>query len=229
MCRKLVLLILVLCMASTSYGAVIGNWEGTGMDTGWISAGYGTITTQQSTGATLDSYSMKMVGAANSSGSWAFKIGTSSPPNTNPYGNGVTVLLLSDFTANYKISMDVTRLTTDWTYTGAAGSAWSAFDLQMTAYDGSGVSYGTVDLTPSWGAGKWTGNNSDMMTVTWDYSAYMAGKTAFTGMKMAIGVKSTGFTTGGIYYIDNVRLTPEPATMALFGLGGLALLRKRRA
>jgi hypothetical protein len=35
--------------------------------------------------------------------------------------------------------------------------------------------------------------------------------------------------TGSPTYIDNVWLTPEPATMSLLGLGTLALLRRRRA
>jgi hypothetical protein len=38
-----------------------------------------------------------------------------------------------------------------------------------------------------------------------------------------------GGTTPGKYYIDNVQLIPEPATIALLGLGALALLRRKRS
>jgi len=39
---------------------------------------------------------------------------------------------------------------------------------------------------------------------------------------------STGYQSPVTYYLDNAKLTPEPATIALLGLGGLSLLRIRR-
>ena len=48
-------------------------------------------------------------------------------------------------------------------------------------------------------------------------------------MQIILAFNSGSLQTTGNYYIDNVQLIPEPATMMLLGLGGVVLLRKKIA
>jgi hypothetical protein len=71
--------------------------------------------------------------------------------------------------------------------------------------------------------------NGDVKHVTLDYSAF---KTS-AYMSATDGYGSFIFTltsdnASSYVYLDNVMLTPEPATIGLLGLGGLALLRRKR-
>jgi hypothetical protein len=41
-------------------------------------------------------------------------------------------------------------------------------------------------------------------------------------------INDNGGYTSGTWYLDNARITPEPATIALLGLGALSLIRRKR-
>jgi hypothetical protein len=78
-----------------------------------------------------------------------------------------------------------------------------------------------AELTVGW----WNGTNWDLTsTIPWSIEV---GGPGWPGTSVPAG--NDAWTQ--IWLMDNLKITmvPEPATMALLGLGGLALLRRKRA
>ena len=203
--------ILVVALASTSYGAVIGNWEGS--DDGWTSPS-GILTNGQTVCVTLDNYS---AGVDLSGWGQALKLQFGAPSqkalfmqnNTFSIDFGVAAsggVYTSGYTHLQKIIMN----------NGSAG--WQQ------------VSGANPLITYYW----WGSAGERKTTYTVDYSAYVASITDLNpdgtgpGYIEIIIETQTGGGAPIRMYFDKAELTPEPATIALLGLGGLALRRRKR-
>jgi hypothetical protein len=182
---SLISVILVLSLASVTYGIVIGDWE-QDMD-GWEVAdnnppGNPTFT-YSATGATLGDSSLRM---AVTNPGWRFVLWC------KLQNMGFT----EEFFSHNIFAIDVTRLVADWT--GADG-----FSQLILIVNSDGVWH---DLG---GAGNWSPPDGDnTQTISWDYSAAIPLiRPNFSYLEFAVVTNcDAAYTTGGVYYLDNARL-----------------------
>jgi hypothetical protein len=143
------------------------------------------------------------------------------PPVVGPIGWGILGeidLSPADFMANSKISVDVTSLTADWP--GDTGFQFSmAINSDLTNWQQDA-------LTPWWNSA----DGDRTITATFDYSTLKTGSSCTFAQVFFIenSYSNDGLNKQCVLYLDNLRLTPEPATMTLLGLGGLALIRRKK-
>jgi hypothetical protein len=177
--------VFMLSLASTTYGIVIGNFENV-MDS-WVK-GSGMTTSYSTTGVTLGTKSLKLSGVPN--GSWWTEI-----LQTDLNARGLTDDLLN----NDIFSMDVTRLTTEWT--ANPDPCQPKFSDFILIVDAQGCLYYNVGT-----AGQWNGTNNPQ-TVTWDYSAaknLMPSNPTWCWLHII--ARRINYTAGGIYYFDKFQL-----------------------
>jgi hypothetical protein len=256
MSKKLIVLCLALAIAAMSVPAyaatpyIIGDWENNSGD-GWInwSASQTSIGPLPSTVGGV-AYSQSTIGVTH--GSYSLAV---SPPSG--WGQQFALhsyqctfgLPMSTFLANTKFEIDVTYDSGSWpsntTYAqvyelslqtasygwndvGGAGSASGANGVVFTDTLNPGNPGDLPIVNPGTPGTDYTG------TWIWNYSAILPGG-SYTGNHVAATDTWANFVfalnsnAAGTYYLDNARLIPEPATIALLSLGGLVLLRRKRA
>lgn len=197
-------------LAQTSQAdVVIGDFEGAA-ETGWGS---------WSGGVAAFSPGISVSNEAATLGTDSLKIDISGWGQHLAYSAG-TAGTIADFEANNTLEFDVI-------FPETTSSGWAElFEVVLNSQYGGFTAISSGAMQVGWGDG---GGGAQTLNVALDYSTI---KSAWTTNGTPGWVELIfAFNDDGshpVKYVDNVRLTPEPASAALLGLGGLMMTARRR-
>jgi hypothetical protein len=229
------LAVAVLCCAAVpSWGdLLLGDFEGGSMD-GWANTGGANYTLtptnfDSALHATLGESALNVFAAPGGGFVWLMQLDHNDIPN-----------FVQRFLNNgSKVYADVSWKTSEWSFD--PDGDWARWDNSSINSNGGWMQTNDALMTDtnSVNVGTWDQTNfgaSDLRTISWDFSSLTAGNEAamleggWMQLNLAINFDNLYDTQPGYsYWIDNIRMIPEPSTLALLGLGGLfALIRRRR-
>ena len=199
------------------------TWRGSA---DWSVAG-GALTTAATTGG-----STHLINSVSSTATWADKVTLSFDYSV---GAGSTLYFYSTlFTGEAGASMNARTSKTDGTYwANDFNTQWGSAPFIGFAGPEYNLSGGSVSGSSTANAvTSFVGGTSGTFSQTFDISGFGGGDFSIADVSRALAVftVNAGAPGDGAISIDNFKMTaiPEPSSTALLGLGGLALMLRRK-
>ncbi len=239
MCKKFLILALVLGLTSAAYASlplVIGNWENGSLD-GWASSS-GTITPVEleeteppwptlGTGS-LQIYNPEGWQQGVQLNSYAGYYYTEGNPTRGGFESAVRYAT--------DLHIDVKMVASEWENYFADGGWVNAVDAIVINGDFGWTQFNTPGWYVDGSEGHkpppppyyhdWDGLADEVFHYDWTFDAL--GPSSYVQVYIITNYGGGIQADAGNFYVDALTLTPEPATIALLGLGGLALIRRKK-
>jgi len=208
MCKKLITFVccvLAFAMVSTTYGeTVIGNWEDSNDGWGaWVSNSVqpsANLSQQTAVGVTLDSYALVV------------------------HQEGWGQALAYDFDYDGSVALAAND-TFSIDFSVAAASSGGTIQIEEIILNAEGFGWTNIVTGDKPKFDCWSGSSERTLNLEYSYDPSLFGSVP--------GYAQIVFALNGMggqydFYFDNAKLTPEPATICLLGLGGIDLIRRRK-
>ena len=213
MSKKLISLCFVVALLGTSYGAtVIGNWEN--WHNGWIDWGNGKLISDPCNMPSKYQYEGEVGDTLQDTSLHVIQAGWGQSLAIKLQNNG----FVDEFLANDHLIFD---------YTVKAGTAGGWNEIYQVYVNAPTWGFTGLGTAPIFHYNFWNGSGERTTTVVLDYSAAKAAMGPTPGYVEIIFALNSGDGQNDFYF-DKAMLIPEPATIALLGLGGLLLRRRKR-
>jgi hypothetical protein len=223
MCKKLVICVaLMLTSAVFADDLQLNSWESGTLEAWTTHTGVSTLTPAATRGVTDGSYSMKITGPGMT---WWSENADIDLAVLDPE-NGIQA-----FKDHSTFSVDISVFADEWTMDPTVGWTTSP-NVGLLINPGSGQWWSLPSIEIGEPAAKYGNPGADRkITASWDYSSYRNQIVDYAGVcKLILKFVDYGYLGNVNFYVDNVVLSgvPEPTTIALLGLGTLAMLRRKK-
>jgi hypothetical protein len=222
MCKKLVVLCVALMLTSAVLAEEVqlNSWESQTLESWTTNNANATLIPGATRGVTDGSYSMQILGPGMT---WWNENAMLDVAVLDPTGG------LDAVYNNYRFSIDISVYADEWTMDTTVGWTTSP-TVGLLLNPGSGQWWEMPGISIGEPAAKYGNPGADYtITASWNYAQYRDQITNFNGVcKFILKFVDYGYLGNASFYVDNARLTPEPTTIALLGLGSLALLRRKK-